>query len=109
MKPRGQTPREWARRWGMAARFTGTPEPGSGIGLMTERELHDLFSHPDARAALETVEEHVFKAPTTVGVAMRVLERETDAETNQKAALDLYHKKRAENAQLYHAEEKGNV
>lgn len=107
MKRRGETPREWAKRWGIAARFTGTPEPGSGVGLMTEQEIHDLFSHPDARAALEMVEEHVFDAPTTIGVALRCLHKETVAERNQEAALDLYDHKREENADLY--KDKGNV
>ena len=109
MRAKAMSPKQWAQRWGYAARMTGTPEPGSGYGLMTERELHELFSHPDAQAALQAVEEHVFDAPTTVGVALRCLHKETDAERNQEVALDIYAKKREENAQLYKDAEKGSV
>jgi hypothetical protein len=100
-KPGTESPKQWAQRWGHAARMTGTPEPGSGVGLMTERELHDLFSDPAAQEALRVVEERVFGAPTTVGVAMRCLQKETDAERNQRKAQELFDVKKKENQSLY--------
>jgi hypothetical protein len=88
--------------------MTGTPDPTSGKGLMTEEQVKALFDHPEARDALRMVEERVFGAPTTVGVALRCL-KQTDAERNQAKAVDLYKKKRSENLSLYAEAEKGRV